>query len=447
MANIVFNAAKKIVCANPATDFYPVVTKQVTSAGGTPTNTTVGDVPITTLSSPVSSATSFSVALTGNAVNALLTPQLSTTTPSTCTVNAATGLVDSVANGTGEIIVSVVGKGSKSVKVSTSIATTATVTRNGAFPAGSLRKHMFDQVIAVTAGKVGEFALKPNTLVNWFNYPVTSLPAQAINQYLYTNTDKRTFWTRNNSHILSAVDLTGMSADRSYGPDGWTGGSRVTLLSPRHGLAANHWSLADGMTAYFVAADNTIVSAVIDGHYTIPGTDIRILHFSTDVPATIKPFKVLPVDFAKYLPIRPQLTGTDTFKSWKEYAVPAYLSFGGVINVGGFYWTEPLSYVSGSDENFTSYQYSTPLSTSQPTPSDCASLESFGNQVQAGSGSTVFTVINGEAVVLFALYLAGFAGRGPHREYAAINAAMTALHGSALYQLTPVSLAGFNATY
>lgn len=329
-------------------------------------------------------------------------------------------------------------------------ATIPTATFNS-YTVGSLRNHIKDEVLTRISGKSGDRPLRitngiKDSSAQYFSYPTSgSLPSAAVNQYIFSNTDKLSSWVRNSGHILNGVDITGISAPRTYGQDGWNGGTCSTVISPQHIVSANHWHLEVGRTAYFVTADNQVISRVITSGARVGSTDIWIGHLDSPLPASITPLKVLPSNFATYLP--------DSILVGNEYAfdtaLPCYMVFNstGDIHLLNYIFSKSMSSnqlldVATICENNAQIFV---LGPNRVWMISFTEILSFGNAPQVGSGSPVFTIINGSPVVLFCLYIAGYSGPGLHYYVPEINATMTTLHGSAEYQLQHPDLSAFTA--
>ena len=267
------------------------------------------------------------------------------------------------------------------------------------FVVGSFGKHVTDFVDSVISGKTAVYqGINPTT------------------QNIFSSGK-----TRNPSHILSGVDITGISAPHDYYAEGWAGGVCATVISPRHIISANHWHMGIGRKQYFVAADNTVVErTVVSGVNPYPGTDFWIGYLDSALPTSIKPFKVLPSNFLSKYPIHSYSLSTTS-------PMPAFLCFNstGDLHIGAYDWGEIH------------------IGNSMLKEHQSIAYKDWFKGGAYGSGSIVFTVVNGEAVALFCLFRQGYTGPTIANAITEINAAMTTLHGSSEYQLTTIDLSGF----
>ena len=251
----------------------------------------------------------------------------------------------------------------------------------------------------------------------------------ATHQNLFSSGEPN--YIRNPNHLLSAFNLTGISAPKNYSSEGWTGGTCATVISPRHILGANHYHLEIGRSHYFVTQNNEIVTRQLINGVQIANTDIWIGYLDSPLPTTIKPFKVLPSNWKDYLPNHfdlendiPSISNYAKMDSPVSLAFPAFLVFNstGDIHIGAYQQWE-------TSDNFSEY-----------TREDYKKWWKGGFY---GSGSIVFTLINNDAVTLFCLRTPLYSGPPIHRYITEVNTAMATLHGSNEYQLTTIDLSGF----
>lgn len=155
------------------------------------------------------------------------------------------------------------------------------VTVFDSYAAGSLARHIFDQMAALVAGKTASDATR-------LNYSTRSGD--------YTNP----VLVRNASNFAASVDLSGMSVWRSdlnsfgYWP--------AALVSARHFITSNHVAGGNNFGYCWMTPGGVFVKANCIAYYVIPGTDIQVGYLDQDIPAGVKRFKVLPTNFASYLP-------------------------------------------------------------------------------------------------------------------------------------------------
>ena len=278
---------------------------------------------------------------------------------------------------------------------------TAAISAFDRFVTGSLGRHVTDFVDSVISGKTAVY--------------------QGVNQA--TQNIFASGKTRNPSHILSGVDITGISAPHDYYAEGWEGGVCATVISPRHIISADHWHMGVGRKQYFVAGDNTVIErTVVNGINPYPGTDFWIGYLDAALPASIKPFKVLPSNFLSKYPTHTSISLGSTSP------IPAFLCFNstGDLHIGAYDWSEAH------------------IGNSMLQEHQSITYKDWFKGGAYGSGSIVFTVINEEAVALFCLHRQGYTGPTIANAITEINAAMTTLHGSSEYQLTTIDLSGFS---
>ena len=105
-------------------------------------------------------------------------------------------------------------------------------------------------------------------------------------------------YVRNTGCWAAGIDLTPISPWNSDGA-GKRGGM---LVSPRHAIWAQHYPIGDGATLRFVTADNQVIDRTVTGSQQIGSSDIRLGVLNEDVPGSIGFAKILPSDWATYLP-------------------------------------------------------------------------------------------------------------------------------------------------
>lgn len=226
---------------------------------------------------------------------------------------------------------------------------------------------------------------------------------------LYTSMDAVTpSYTRNTLCMLYSADTTPVAAWNSRG----AAQRGPTLISPRHFICAQHWSIAAGDVVHFVAANNAVtvrtVTAVV---WLAQASDICVGILDSDVPAGINFCRVLPNDYAVRLPT----LGIFAVPVWfinqdKEASLHGWEGYGSYANFG---MPNTLFYRA-------------------PRSGD--------------SGSPFFTFVGTTPVLLGCIIGGGQGGAqasNPVLWRTEINAAMTSLGGG--YQLTDVDLSGFNS--
>lgn len=218
-------------------------------------------------------------------------------------------------------------------------------------------------------------------------------------------------YIRNTSCWAYSLDLTCISPWNSYG-----GAYRAgTLISPRHIALANHYGIPSGSTIRFITTDNQIITRTVGSSLQPAGyNDIKIAVLDSDVPSSISFAKVLPANWASYLP--GLAFGVPTiFTDQEEKAL---------INV----WknmpnedTHKVYFVSPTDA------YEHRLALYEPV-------------VGGDSGNPCFIIVNGELVLLTTWWSVN-TGSFYTDFIDAINTVMTTLGGG--YQLTQVDLSSF----
>ena len=81
-----------------------------------------------------------------------------------------------------------------------------------------------------------------------------------------------------------------------------TGNLRAgTLISRRHIVFAKHFPLWKGVRILFVGADGGVCPCSVDAVREVPRTDIMVGLLNAEVTPNIRPAKILPPDFPKYI--------------------------------------------------------------------------------------------------------------------------------------------------
>lgn len=311
-----------------------------------------------------------------------------------------------VADGTAKINVTikVAGKPKLTKQISIPVSSTGGGTTSvfNSYVAGSLGKHCSDFIDNAILGLTADDA---HTIA------------------FSSDTDPTYVW--NTSCWLYGTNMTCVSPHNSVG-----GLQRAGfVLTPTTIGIANHFNYGAGTVVTFIAQDGTrITRNVIDGRL-ITGTDIFILSLDSALPASIKPVKLLPTNYAHYMP---SLSSTLT--------IPCVGFIGGGIATGTqpfpdghLHKTPCVRELSKNDSND---------SMAQRAPSTEIQRYAFGvDYARSGdSGNPNFLVINGDLVILHTLY-------GPYDgdSYAAlhdtIDAAVFVLTGE---HIVDVDLSGFN---
>lgn len=224
---------------------------------------------------------------------------------------------------------------------------------------------------------------------------------------IFTTRDHTTpEYVRNTGCWAYGVDLTCISPYNNMASYYRAG----VLVSPRHALWSHHYGISNESTLRFVTADNVVVDRTVASSQQIGSSDIRLGVLNEDVPDSISFAKILPDDWADYLPndgAGLPLLGTDAAGNRENALVWDTTEIEGVR----IYMEEP------ADET----------------------RDSFNEVILGGdSGSPYFLVIGDEAVLVFVLNY--WDGGDSLVSYAAdINAAMSG------YQLTRFDLSGYTS--
>ena len=255
---------------------------------------------------------------------------------------------------------------------------------------GSLAKHIYSQVSSIADGTTSS----PN------HYQIYSTFNQ-INNIFVKNSG---FWG-------SELDFSGVSVNKA-GSGGVTG---VTMVTPRHAIGAAHYAPpADpnggpivGDKIYFCDANNnTIERTVVAVQNAI--ADSRIVKFDSDVPASVKKYKLPPSNWKSYLPLDfPIISGTGQSFYFAAQYVP-------LVVMSHYRWDKdwPLQ-----RSNRYAYIYNSRITWSVTQSGDIRKagigggpdISSFGGQfsdyagpafgVQGGdSGFPCFYIINGDLI-------------------------------------------------
>jgi hypothetical protein len=158
----------------------------------------------------------------------------------------------------------------------------STDTVTGFLP-GSLSAHLVAQVDPLLVGKTAASAL-----------PIFSTQNHVAGSYV------------RNAGCWAAPYVSALTA---ISPWNSQGGNQLAgiLISPRHVLFATHYAAGVGAVMRFVKADNTVVERTITASQTVTVTssyypDLTVGLLDSDVPAGIDYARVLPANWANYLP-------------------------------------------------------------------------------------------------------------------------------------------------
>jgi hypothetical protein len=135
------------------------------------------------------------------------------------------------------------------------------------------------------------------------------------------------FGIRNQNVWTEDLDLTGIAFWNSRSNNVHRGG---TLISPRHIVMAKHYPLVSGDIIRYVTNNNEVVERTVVGTLHQPdGYDITIGKLNSDVPNTVKFFKVMPNNWYDYLSIfddgkLPILSCNRLRKIFKRYQINSW---------------------------------------------------------------------------------------------------------------------------
>lgn len=219
-------------------------------------------------------------------------------------------------------------------------------------------------------------------------------------------------YVRSSTQLAADVDLTGISV---FNDGALTATQPATLISPRHVVMAHHSLHANGTVFRFVTNTNTVVTRTLSSHSQISGTDIEIGLLDSDVPSTIKFFKV--------------------FTAANEL----------LASTGRAFFTDQNQKLFAG---YATLPASTTLSAiTQIVASPQSTFWKSGGGVVGDSSHPVFAVVDAQPVLLFVLHVlfstTSIRGDSIAQSYTAINSAMTSLGGG--YQLTPVKITSISA--
>lgn len=276
------------------------------------------------------------------------------------------------------------------------------------FESGSLARHIYDDIDSRIDGVVAS-----DTTTKLF-----STQDYESSTYVW-NTD---FWAY-------GVDFTPVVAGTSFTdccPPGDFERRGGVLISPRHVLFANHYTIPTGQTVRFVKQDGTVVTRTISNQAQVGTTDIQIALLDSDVDSGIGFAKVMPSNFESYLP---------SLVFGSDITIPSVNLMGGAYFLGND--SDKRGYIREviDQDFFSSVVYGNPI-----IPERAAF---FGRTYQNGdSGNPNFVIINDELVVLNAVLSPGGSGPFISKYITEINSVMTSLGGG--YELEEVDLSSFN---
>lgn len=184
-----------------------------------------------------------------------------------------------------------------------------------------------------------------------------------------------------------------------------------TAISPRHIVFASHYQYPNGTTVRFVGMDGTVYDRTMTAKSSIAGSDLTIGLLDSDLPEAIAFAKVLPDNWADYLPEISSVRRLPCLALDQEEKATV----------------QDWVFEGASSQLFP--------------PTDPKRLEFYETKISGDSGNPAGPIINGD-LVLLTVWTSSLSGSSIRHHRAAINAAMTSLGGG--YQLSEVDLSGFN---
>lgn len=295
------------------------------------------------------------------------------------------GRVNRVTDGIGEFLVKPSDRPGRKVKLAVSRVVGGTVRE-------------FDRYVAGSLGAAASAAVDSRIAVPGATQPIYTSQNHATATYV-----------RGETCWAADQDLTCISPWNSTGANKWAG----TAISPRHIIFAKHARIAVNATIRFVAADNTTVTRTMINRLDIAGTDLTIGLLDSDLPGSISFARVMPTDWADYLPsldydVKVPCLALDQ----QEKALVNELRLMGA-------WA------------------------AFDVPDNATRLSFYEPLISGDSGNPAF-LRDSLGLVLLCTFTSGDAGSGPGVTYwsTEINAAMTTLGGG--YQLTPANWSSYN---
>ena len=258
------------------------------------------------------------------------------------------------------------------------------------YVAGSLAKHITDAMTTLTAGKTS-----------------ADIP-------MYTTLDHTTpAYVRNAACWAASIDMTALSVWNSALGGLYAG----TAITPRHIIYASHFAIPVGTTLRFVTNTNAIVTRTLTASYVLPSSnnrDTTIGLLDSGLPGSITPVKLLPSNFANYIPSVEKFRLDIIAMNYRKNVLAKQLV--------------SLQYVTGTTK------YLLLLNSNSHTTLD-------QSIISGDSGHPSFVLVNG-VLVLLSLWSGGTNGPAFHAFLSEIDAGLASLGGG--YSVSTVSLAGFN---
>lgn len=208
-------------------------------------------------------------------------------------------------------------------------------------------------------------------------------------------------YVKNSDCWCSTIDLTCVPTGQ-YADPAFFDQPRGCLITSKHVVTANHVGITTGSNVVFVGSNGTTYLREVTAQNNTIGNDALLLRLASDLPAQVSPAKLLPADFEDYLVADDYTQKIPTIVVDKQMKALAY-GFYDVHQYGG----EPFESILASQ--YTTGQFAT-----------------FSESLVSGdSGSPLFFIINGEAV-LASCAESVFAGPALHQRITQINSILNA---------------------
>ena len=274
--------------------------------------------------------------------------------------------------------------------------------------------------------KVESTSTNPATLdvfQSWSNGSLAKHCTDQVNSMILNKTQLNVFqnpygpdaFVRNPSCWANTIDISCVSPWNSEGGSLDSG----TLISPKHVVFCEHASFypKNGSTITFVSSSGNKITRTIVNSIRCANADIRVAILNEDVDSGVTFAKVLPTNWATYLP-----TNFWLIRNYQSYIPVMCLNQTERASISGLVHLT-LHFNNLPDNRYSSY---------------------FGQIVVGDSGNPTFIIIDGKPILL-GVFSTGGAGSGSHVGYhtEGINSAMSTLGGG--YQLTHVDLSSFSS--
>lgn len=375
---------------------------------GSTVQTTVKDATVNESNNAVAMS-SVNLAVTAPLTRLTGTITYSSSDPSVATVDP-TGIVTPVAPGTVTITITIPGYNSRKVTLNITQNSGQNTVQFVDWVAGSLAAHIKAQVTSIIGSTPN-----PSGTLSQASLP----PSRTTYGNLYIlNADG----TRNSGVWTGSLDTSCIGLS----PTGQPGFSPICLIAPDIVAFATHVgnpSLLNTAYSFIDMAGVVHTANILSQSYPIPSqvgdNDITLVRLATPMPSSVKPAKVLPANYASYLP-------------QVQYRIPCIFSNGDrTLLIGELdNWEQSVSY-QGQIYHDIEVLY----------PTNTTWQKWYYGIRMGDSGTPCFLPINGELVLIHLWHFGGQYGPNYADNISAINAAMTALGST--YQLTTVDLSSF----